>query len=54
MPPHADDLCALSPGPNIGALNFDIVPDGGPGASVRGGDALKDVKLPEGVKLGVI
>lgn len=41
-------------GPHIEALNFDVVPDGGPGASVRGGDALKDIKMPEGVKMGMV
>ena len=42
-------------GPHLEALHFDVVPDGGPGASVRGGEeALKAVKMPEGVKMGVI
>ena len=33
-------------GPNITALAFDAVPDGGPGASVRGG---KGYEVPLGV-----
>lgn len=38
-------------GPHTESLDFDAVPDGGPGASVRGGNALE---VPLAVKAGII
>ena len=45
-------------GPNVAGLDFESAPDGGPGASMRAGDAFKGEELrvppvPESVKLGI-